>query len=135
MRFFFWVSFTIGVLSAQTSVDFSKQVQPLLRAKCQMCHGAGQQMSGLRLDQKAAAMAGGYSGPVIVAGNSASSKLIARVNGANGVARMPPGKPLDATEIDLLRRWIDSGATWPDDGPLTSSAADKRAQHWAFQPV
>lgn len=119
----------------QASVDFGKQVEPLLRARCQGCHGAAQQMSGLRLDQKQAAMAGGYSGAAIVPGKSAESKLIARVTGAKGIAMMPPGgKKLADAEIDLLKRWIDEGAKWPD-GKVVVSETKARSSHWAFQPL
>ena len=48
-------------------------------------------MSGLRLDRKAEALKGGYSGVVITPGASADSKLIHRVAGAKGIAAMPPG--------------------------------------------
>jgi hypothetical protein len=34
-------------------------IAPLFEKRCFMCHGPQQQMSGLRLDQKAAALKGG----------------------------------------------------------------------------
>ena len=67
--------------AAKSQADFSRDVEPLFREKCYTCHGPKQQMSGLRLDSKAAALAGGYSGPVIKPGNSAESKLIHLVAG------------------------------------------------------
>ncbi|MCC6390506.1 MAG: hypothetical protein IT167_07875, partial [Bryobacterales bacterium] len=60
----------------QASVDFSKDVAPLLETRCQMCHGAKQQMSGLRLDQSDSALR------VITPGAGAASKLIERVSSA-----------------------------------------------------
>ena len=40
---------------------------------------------------------------------------------------MPPkGDRLTAQQIDLLKRWIEQGAAWPDD-----SSAQKK--HWAYQ--
>ena len=45
-------------LLAQT-VDFARDVEPVFRSRCQGCHGPQQQMSGLRLDNGAAALAGG----------------------------------------------------------------------------
>lgn len=121
-------------LCGQTPVDFVKQVEPVLRARCQGCHGAAQQLSGLRLDTKQGAMAGGYSGPVIVAGKSAESKLIARVSGVKGMMIMPPsGKPLSSEEVAVLRTWIDQGAVWPDGKGSVSSTTKSR--HWAFQPI
>lgn len=121
---------------AQSPVDYGKQVEPLLRSKCYACHGAAQQISGLRLDQKQAALTGGYSGPVIVPGNSAGSKLIDRVTGAKGVMIMPPaGKPLTPAEVAILRAWIDQGVQWPDSPQTSSTAPARKSTHWAFQPV
>ena len=61
-------------------VDFAADVQPILKKRCEACHGTAQQMSGVRFDQRDAALAGGYSGPVILPGKSAESKLIQRVS-------------------------------------------------------
>ena len=67
---------SVAALSAQ---DFVKDIQPIFRKKCVGCHGAAQQVNGLRLDDGVAALKGGYSGPAIVRGKSAESKLIERM--------------------------------------------------------
>ena len=120
-------------------VNFSSEIQPLFRERCTMCHGGQQESSGLRLDRKADALRGGNSGPVIVPGVSAESKLIRLVAGMDGDLRMPPvGDRLTPQQISLLRAWIDQGAVWPEaDG---GSASDKletrsRSTHWALQPL
>src|SRR5690348_11243409 len=61
---------------AKGQVDFQRDVEPLLRERCQGCHGPEKQMGGLRLDNKIGALTGGSSGPVIKPGDSAHSKLI-----------------------------------------------------------
>ncbi|MBI4903927.1 MAG: PSD1 domain-containing protein [Acidobacteria bacterium] len=94
-------------------------------------------MSGLRLDEKNGAMAGGYSGAVIVPGNSGVSKLVARLTGAKGIAIMPPGsKGLPESEVAVIRRWIDEGAKWPA-GPVTGVpvAPTRKSNHWSLQQV
>src|SRR5579883_3544181 len=62
-----WVPFVslacLPAFAAPAKVDFSRDIEPLLHSRCQMCHGPQQQMSGLRLDQKDAALRGGNSGP------------------------------------------------------------------------
>jgi mono/diheme cytochrome c family protein len=122
-------------------VDFAADVQPILKKRCEACHGAAQQMSGVRFDQRDAALAGGYSGPVILPGKSAESKLIQRVSGAPGMVAMPPSGPrLSAEEIGLLRAWIDAGANWTGSigaGATTAAASQGKARnsHWAFQPI
>ena len=52
------------------------------------------------------------------------------ITGTEGASEMPPeGEKLTATEITLIRRWIDEGAKYPaDDKP----EADPR-DHWAFR--
>src|SRR5262245_16445920 len=99
---------------ANTKVDFTRDVNPILRAQCHACHGSSQQKAGLRLDQRAAALRGGVSGRVILPGNSAESILILRVVGSDLGIQMPPTGPLTAEEIGVLRAWIDQGADWPE---------------------
>ena len=112
------------------SVDFLRDIQPIFQESCASCHGAQQQMAGLRLDSRSPALAGGQSGPVIRPGNSDGSLLLQRVAGIGDQARMPMGKdPLDPSHIELIRDWIDQGAHWPA-GP--SSEASTVERHWAF---
>ncbi|MCP5116306.1 MAG: hypothetical protein GY953_36215, partial [bacterium] len=99
-------------------VDYVREIAPLLESRCYACHGSQQQMSGLRLDRRAEALRGGYSGTVIIPGNSASSRLIKLVAGEEEGLVMPPaGGKLSASEIDRLRSWIDQGAPWVADEP------------------
>jgi hypothetical protein len=114
---------------ASRAVEFTREVEPLLRERCLGCHGAQQQMSGLRLDSRQAALRGGNAGPAIKPGDSASSSLILRVAGVKGVMQMPPaGKKLTAEEVGVLRAWIDQGAQWAGGGTAA------RQVHWSFQP-
>lgn len=111
-------------------IDFARDIRPILSRRCVRCHGERKQKAGLRLDSKAAAMAGSFFGtePVIVPGDSAGSALLQRVSSTDEDERMPPkGKPLDPEQIELLRRWIDAGAPWPEEGE--ASAAQ---MHWAY---
>src|SRR5208337_4558819 len=84
-----------------TAQDYSKDVQPIFERRCQGCHGATQQMSGLRLDS-AASIARVLDG-----------KLIDRVSSAQKGFMMPPmGARLTAEEIGKIKSWIDSGAKY-----------------------
>ena len=101
--------------STKTKVDFWRDVSPILREKCQSCHNSERQSGGLRLDNRASALAGGSSGPVIEPGNSAGSKLIRIVAGLEKGLVMPlTGGPLTPEQIGLLRAWIDQGVEWPE---------------------
>ena len=46
-------------------VDFSREIQPILEENCWHCHGPDEQESGLRLDKRAAVLAGGISEALI----------------------------------------------------------------------
>ncbi len=119
--------------TATAKVDFAKDIRPILRKNCLGCHGAQQQMSGLRLDNRADALKGGYSGAVLVVGKSEASRLVQIVAGLKKPLIMPPaGAPLTAGQIGLLRAWIDQGLEWPESA--VSSAAPVKSKHWAFQP-
>jgi hypothetical protein len=116
-------------------VDFEKQVRPLLMARCSECHGAKEQEGGLRLDARHTALKGGDSGAVIVPGKSGESELLRRVTSSDEDERMPPeGEPLSKSEVDLLIRWIDAGAVWPETEYDRQAKIDPRLEHWAFQP-
>jgi ankyrin repeat protein len=95
---------------ANVQVDYNRDIQPLLAAKCASCHGSKQQQSGLRLDKRQNALRGGDYGPVIIQGKSAESKLILRLVNGDGGMQMPPTGALEPSEISLLRAWIDQGA-------------------------
>jgi mono/diheme cytochrome c family protein len=119
---------------SKAPVDYTRDVQPILAKRCFGCHGPGQQMAGLRLDDAIAALKGSHGGPVIVPGKSAESKLIHRIASAQKGAMMPPaGERLSGAEIAMLRAWIDEGATVPATATVQSAAA--RSNHWAFQPI
>jgi ankyrin repeat protein len=107
-----------GAVAAQSpaKVEFARDVQPILREHCYECHGASQQMRGLRLDRRRDAVPNrvGANGARVVPGDSAKSTLYRRVSGTQSGAQMPPAGPLPAEQIATLKAWIDQGAEWPD---------------------
>src|SRR5713226_9069789 len=116
--------------AASAKVDFLKQIQPIFESSCYGCHGSKMQMAGLRLSDKSASLAGGQSVSVIIPGKSADSPLYRRVAGLGDQPRMPiGGKPLDASQIALIRAWIDQGAEWPDSATKEVVQVQK---HWAY---
>ncbi len=115
---------------AQSPVDFQRDVEPVLKRSCYGCHGAAQQLGGLRLDAKETTFRGGVSGPSVKAGAPGESTLYQRIAGLGDQARMPMGgKPLPAEQIALIERWIKEGAVWPDG--VGAKAAEVK-KHWAF---
>ena len=92
-------------------IEFARDVQPLLKAHCIDCHGPTVQKNGFRLDRRRDAMKGGTIS-VIGPGNSTASRLYLRLIGQDSVGpRMPPDGPLRPEEINVIKAWIDQGAT------------------------
>ena len=124
----------VPVARAADRIDYTRDIKPILTKRCITCHGAEKQRSSLRLDTAKAALEGGNSGPILVAGKSAASRIIHAVTGTHDAPSMPPKRPrLDAREIALLRRWIDEGAKAPASETVQTSGS--KSKHWSFQPI
>lgn len=122
----FAVAAGLTTLSA-ASVDFGRQVRPLLADRCFSCHGpdAAQRQAGLRLDERDAATISAASGRTpIEPGEPDQSELLRRVSSTDPAIRMPPAymghDPLDRLDVEVLRQWISEGAAYET--------------HWSFQP-
>src|SRR4051812_28921960 len=113
-------------------VDFTKDVQPILKSACYQCHGPTKQKGKLRLDAKNLALNGGKSGKAIVPGHSDQSSLIGRITSHDDDERMPQDRdPLTAEQIATIKKGINKGANGPDD----ASAGDAKIEkHWALIP-
>ena len=115
--------------ATNTQSTYNKRIKPLLTARCYACHGALKQEAGLRLDSGQSILDGSENGPVLSPG-TAGGLLIDRVSSADPTRRMPPeGELLTAEEIALINRWIEDGASFPDDD---QPQADPK-RHWSFQ--
>src|SRR5687768_10099213 len=79
-----------GWALAGDEISFKRDVQPLLEARCNTCHGPQSQKNGLRLDLRQDALEGGDTGPAIAPGKSAESELIRRVLSSDPAKKMPP---------------------------------------------
>jgi hypothetical protein len=94
-------------------IDFSHKIVPVLKQHCGKCHAGTQKKGSFSINSRESLLAGGESGPAVIAGRSGESELIARITSRDAESRMPPeGEPLTAEQIALLRRWIDAGVPW-----------------------
>ncbi|HCP12465.1 MAG TPA: hypothetical protein DIT89_09045, partial [Planctomycetaceae bacterium] len=126
----------LGAAQAEKSPDFESQIRPLLQQHCSQCHGPETQRGGLRLEARSFFFRGGDSGPVVNPGQSDSSLLIHRITSLDTDLQMPPEGPrLTPVEVQLLRSWIDAGASWPETDYDRQALIDPRKQHWSFQPL
>ena len=123
---------------ADTTVDFARDIDPILSTYCYGCHGPTVQMNGLRLDHRLGALSGGESGsPALIPGNSAESRLVSYVAGVDPDVVMPPnGERLTEEQIALLRAWIDQGAHYSQEESGTVGHKRKpSSNHWSFRPI
>jgi hypothetical protein len=108
------------------TIEFNRDIRPILSDKCFQCHGPGTQMATLRFDSEEGAKHALKDGRfAIVPGEPAASQMIARITATNPAVRMPrsqsgaaAGEPLSDRQVALLTRWIEQGATWQ--------------KHWSF---
>jgi hypothetical protein len=115
---------------ARERIDFARDVQPLLMARCAQCHGPDTQEAQLRVDGRAAIFAGGVSGPTIKSGEPDQSLLYRRLLGLDDLDRMPlDEEPLSDQELQVVRRWIEQGAVWPEGVGAEVPIAER---HWAY---
>src|SRR5262249_52317199 len=110
-------------------VDFTKDVAPILQEHCIRCHGTEKKPKGkLNLATKAAAMKGGESGACIVPGQCDKSTFYTMLIETDpNKDKMPPltekNQP-SKQQIEILRKWIEQGADWPDSLVLKSKGTD-----------
>jgi hypothetical protein len=140
------------VCAAQTSASgsdeagiqfFESRVRPLLAEHCYRCHSAKAEKvkAGLLVDSREGLLKGGESGPVLVAGRPEQSRLIEAVRYSSPELQMPPRGRLSDEQVADLVRWVAMGAPWSgSDVQVTATASrsameQRRATHWAWQPV
>ena len=68
---FEWNNFAVG----EETVDFVRDVQALLKARCQRCHSSTTRKGGLDLSTAAGLSRGSESGRVLVPGKPSESRL------------------------------------------------------------
>ncbi len=107
--------------AASTTVEFNRDVRPILAENCYQCHGpdAKHREADLRLDVRDVAV----SVKAIVPGSPDKSELVARIFNQNPDEFMPPPvahKKLTPQQKELLKRWIAEGAQYQG--------------HWSYTP-
>ncbi|MEZ6048887.1 MAG: PSD1 and planctomycete cytochrome C domain-containing protein [Planctomycetaceae bacterium] len=107
-------------------IDFNRDIRPILSSKCFHCHGpdARSREADLRLDTEAGLFGEEGTGGVIQAHKTDESELFRRLTSTDADEQMPPADSdleLSQDEIDLIGRWIETGAEW--------------SGHWAYLPL
>ncbi len=119
-----------SAVAADDSVDYQRDIKPVLQARCYACHGVLKQEAGLRLDTARLAVRGSDTAHVITPGDTAASSLLQRISSTDDAQRMPPeGEPLKPEQIAALTAWVAQGAI----APANELPERDPREHWAFQ--
>ena len=128
------LALTIFAAVPAFAVDFVREVRPIFEKHCYECHSAKKQKNDYRLDIKTIALTGGEDhAPNIVPGKSSESPLFRFVSGADEKIAMPPKAKLSSAEVDVIKRWIDEGAVWPEG--VDVAQVENRLDWWSFKPL
>ena len=106
--------------SGKESVQFVRDLAPIVVSTCIDCHGGMQPAGRLNLTTFAGLLRGGDSGQIVSPGKPAESLLVKKLKGMAG-QRMPLRKePLDDATIQKFETWVADGAKldWPDPNEL-----------------
>ena len=139
------VSFLMTVVpAADSDTDqtqfFEITIRPVLVEHCGKCHSTTitKTKGGLRLDSRDGILAGGDSGPAVVAGSAEESRIIEAIRCENDHLRMPPAGKLPAAVIADFITWVQMGAMDPSNRETAPPDSDginltKSREFWAFQ--
>lgn len=154
MKFFVPAILALGAVfvsvsaTAAESVQFNRDIRPILSDRCFHCHGPDEheRKADLRLDQ-----AGGEEGAfrthkdvtAIAPGSLENSELWHRITSDDEDEAMPPPdshkKALTDREKQLFKQWIEDGAQyeefWAFVPPTKPENPAVKNQQWSQQPI
>jgi WD40 repeat protein len=108
---------TLLALSLNAEVSFKKHIAPILKQKCESCHGAQKKKGGYGVDTFTKFMKAGKSGlEAIVPKDPVDSYLYELLISDDEDERMPQkDDKLSKDEIKLFEQWIAEGAKFDGD--------------------
>lgn len=110
-------------------MDFVKQIKPLIAERCVECHHSESMLGDLNLQSRKLAFGKRSGGPVIAPGQPERSLLyVALTLPPKEKKAMPAtGHRIPKDEVELIRRWIEEGAKWPEgeEGFVPAKKASK----------
>ncbi len=130
--------------ASQRPLQFNRDIRPILADACCQCHGPDEanRQAELRLDQREDVLKprDGYS--IVVPGKPEQSELFTRISSDDETTQMPPAdhaRQLKASEVELLKRWIEEGAEyethWSFLTPACPSAPSVERSTWPQNPI
>ncbi|MEO1524898.1 MAG: DUF1553 domain-containing protein [Planctomycetota bacterium] len=113
-------------------IDFEEMIAPILSEHCVRCHSPNNSKGDVSLATLQDVLDQGFVEP----GDSGASHLVDLIAGVDGdPPEMPQGaEPLSEDQVQLIRRWVDEGARWPE-GIIVREAAKADETWWSLQPI
>ena len=116
-------------VAAGNASFFEQKILPVLQQKCFNWHQTGRKMKGgLAVDSHAALIAGGETGPALVAGDAAKSLLYISMTYADRDLQMPPREQLSSAVLADFKKWIEMGAPFSSSSAAVATAAPPPAE-------
>jgi hypothetical protein len=117
-------SLGLPVAFGEEPIQFNRDIRPILSDKCFACHGFDpkNRQAELRLDTLEGAIAAHDGKHAVVPSKPTESELWRRIISTDKSELMPPPeshKTLNDKERELLKKWIEQGATYQ--------------KHWSFE--
>ncbi len=128
-----------GQESKQT-IDFSRDVRPILASHCWNCHGPDEKSrsADLRLDRREDAIASA----AFVPNDPNASELVKRILSQDPSDQMPPPsakRPLTDNQKSILQQWIAEGAKYQDHwafaSPVSPTIPELTNPKWGRNPI
>ncbi|QDU61143.1 F5/8 type C domain protein [Planctomycetes bacterium Pan216] len=118
--------------TTEDRIDFEKQVAPIFEQHCVRCHNPGNEKGDVSLSSLSDLLENEY----VVAGDPDSSYLVDLITAVGDAEPEMPkeSEPLTKEQVELVRRWITEGATWPESVVVREpSKAD--SSWWSLQSL
>ena len=130
----------VATANAQTkaseSIDFQRDIRPILHRNCASCHSGPEPAGGLRVGSYDEAADGGDTRLPVLGGTRKTNEVFLRVSSDQMAYRMPKGAPaLSPEQIDKFARWVDAGTPWSEPLSGASSSAETEDLTWLEQAV
>ena len=107
--------------ATERTIDFDKEIRPILESACIHCHGPEEDKGDLRMHEEKLVLREGDNGPILKPGDSHNSSLYWTTDlpEDDDLIMPPKGDPLTQRQKDLLKTWVEEGAHWPKGAVLT----------------
>ena len=109
------IAIPIASISRKGAVDFDRDVLPVLRPNCLVCHNQTSAKAGLNLETPQSMLKGGDSGPAVKPKQGNKSLMIQAAAHLTDTPMPPKGNKAAAVDLTpeqlgLVKLWIDQGA-------------------------